>query len=134
MKRLKGKRVKVIGFADDGALIIHGLKLEYMGKLLQKSINIADNWAKESGLKLSPEKTVAMLFTRKQKPGTPPRLLLGDKELEYVDHTKYLGITLDSRLTFNKHIEDKIKTGKKYLFSLAASIGKTWGPSPEKIL
>ena len=56
LQRLKGKKVKVIGFADDGALLIHGLKLEYMAKLLQKSINIASNWARESGLKLSPEK------------------------------------------------------------------------------
>ena len=32
-----------IGFADDGALIIHGQNLEYMRRLLQKSINIADS-------------------------------------------------------------------------------------------
>ena len=61
-------------------------------------------------------------------------LKLDGKELSYVNTVKYLGITLDSRLSFGPHIKDKITKAKKYLFSLRGSIGKIWGPGPEQIL
>ena len=45
----------------------------------------------------------------------------------------YCSITLDTKLNFNAHIDDKVKTAKKYLFALSSSIGRQWGPCPEKM-
>ena len=67
LKMLRGKRVKVIGFADDGSLLIQGKNIKYMFRLMQKAINTANKWVRDNGLTLSPEKTVAVLFNRKQK-------------------------------------------------------------------
>ena len=41
LNRLSNKKVKVIGFADDGALIIHGKNLRHMTKLMQNAVNKA---------------------------------------------------------------------------------------------
>ena len=107
-----------------------------MTKLMQKAINEAAKWAKENGLQLSPEKTVAILFNKKRAVVDTESipLLLEGSPLQYVDTVKYLGITLDSKLTFKPHIENKIKTAKKYLFATRSSIGSTWGPTPDKLL
>ena len=136
LKKLGKGKVKIIGFADDGALIIQGKNLKYMNRLMQNAINKAQKWATDSGLTLSPEKTVAMIFTRKRKiEGLEHvKLKLGDKTLEIVDEVKYLGLTLDSKLTFRPHVNNKIKAAKKYIFALRNSIGKEWGPGPEQIL
>ena len=45
--------------------------------------------------------------------------------------SKYLGVTLDSELNFNEHVEEKIKKAKAHLFLISKSIGKLWGPSPK---
>ena len=107
-----------------------------MIKLMQKAVNTANKWAKDCGLTLSPEKTVAVLFSRKRQ--NPPQsdltLTLEGHELKFVDKVKYLGITLDSRLSFKEHVNERIKKAKTYLFTLRSSIGKTWGPDPEQIL
>ena len=67
LKKLGNKKVKVIGFADDRSLIIRGENIKYMTRLMQKAVNTAEKWPKEHGLALSPEKTVAILFTKKRK-------------------------------------------------------------------
>ena len=38
-----------------------------MFRLMQKSVDRADSWAKSCGLRLSPEKTVNMFFFKKHK-------------------------------------------------------------------
>lgn len=38
------------------------------------------------------------------------RLSLGLSELDYVDNYRYLGVTIDSGLTFKKHLNKTIKT------------------------
>ena len=63
LKKLKCKKVKVIGFADDGALIV-GKNISCMNRLMQKAVDTANKWAEDNGLALSPEKSVAVLLSR----------------------------------------------------------------------
>ena len=48
-----------------------------------------------------------------------------------VDEVKLLGITLDRKLHWNKHITERITACKKALMQLRPIIGKTWSPKPE---
>ena len=96
LKKLSNRKVKVIGFADDGALIIHGKNLRHMTKLMQKAVNEAAKWARDNGLELSSEKTVAILFSKKRKAidtNTIP-ITLNGVNLAYVDSVKYLGMAI----------------------------------------
>ena len=54
-------------------------------------------------------------------------------EIEYSDYVKYLGVTFDTRLRFNKHIENKLVKAKKHLMLLRNAITTTWGPSPRAL-
>lgn len=54
-----------------------------------------------------------MFFTSKFLHSTSKpykKLLLGDCELDYVDDYKYLGVIIDTKLTFTKHLNKTIKT------------------------
>ena len=45
----------------------------------------------------------------------PPRYKPNEKDLEQVTDSRYLGVTLQKNLRFNKNIEAKITTAKKQL-------------------
>ena len=71
---------------------------------------------------------------RSQIPDTYISLNVNGSPIEYVDCAKCLGVTFDTKLTWNKHINNKIKQAKLYLHQMKTSISRTWGPTPEKML
>ena len=129
--------VKVKGYADDGVLIIKGKDPTCMVEIMQSAINKTLAWGKQHGLRFHPQKTVAMFFHRKYRWKNPKILLAMSKEeedkIEYSTTHKYLGINLDSKLSFNKHVENKIINAKKHLMMIKNAIGSIWGPSPRII-
>ena len=44
---------------------------------------------------------------------------------------KYLGITLDRRLHWNLHVQDRVAKAKKFLMKMANLAKATWGPKPK---
>ena len=64
------------------------------------------------------------------KPALP---LYGDL-LAYYPHIKFLGITIDNRMTFIKHFEEILKRCKQKFHRLRILVNKKWGPSPTTIL
>ena len=78
----KGK-LKCVGYADDGCLLIEGTNLNHMYRQMNTAIKKAELWANSCGLSISPEKTVAVLFTNKTKYTLPPLpLITGGKALK----------------------------------------------------
>ena len=76
---------------------------------MQRLINSLSAWSRKFGLEFCPDKTVVVLFTRKHfKKEDLPVLTMNGRILEVKDEVKYLGITLDKRLTFTPHINNKI--------------------------
>ena len=64
---------------------------------MQDARKSLENWSHTWGLHISPEKTAAMLFTRKRNSQEPPLLLTG-LSIKYVCTHKFLGMTLDKKL------------------------------------
>jgi hypothetical protein len=57
-----------------------------------------------------------MVFSRKRdSPTLIEPLLMSNTEIDVVTHFKYLGLTLDSKLCWTKHVKDKIAKAKKHL-------------------
>lgn len=86
---------------------------------------------KEEQLTVNPSKTVMVPFTRKRW----PKEILAPKrfgkriqvEIEFQD----LGVTLDSKLTWNPHLNRIIRKAQIALVISRRTFGKSWGLSPK---
>ena len=56
------------------------------------------------------------------------------QELEFTDRIKYLGMTIQSRLSWNPHVLGQIKKANMLLNRARTIIGREWGLDPEKAL
>ena len=118
------------GYADDCCVIFGGRKPEVLVRRLQRIIDKLVTWGRTCGLKFNPEKTIVVNFSRKMFQ-LIPHLRIGDSYVPYSKSAVYLGITLDSRLTWRKHLDDRISRSKKYLMKMSNISKAIWGPKPK---
>ena len=131
------------GFADDLALLatteapkVNGLQCfdaETLREMTQKSLEHINSWCKENGLSLSALKTHSVMFTwrRNWRDQLSKPLQIDNTEIEIRNSTKFLGVTLDSKLSWNEHIDQKCKKAKGILLQCRRAIGPCWGFSPK---
>ena len=99
---------------------------------IQEAVNKVEQWTNDWGLQISEVKTQATVFslsTSKEKVA----IKLGDKTLPQVETPTFLGVKLDTRLSWKPHIEDMEKKGIKKLAVLKKLSGTHWGAN-SKIL
>ena len=117
-------------FADDIVLMINGSDAESLLGLMNRALRKIKEWGEKHKLNFSSTKTTAIHFTRKRTSPTT-KLMLGDNELKMQDSVKYLGIILDRKLSWNKHIDSIYNKAMISMGRCRRAIGKTWGLSPK---
>ena len=90
-------------YADDGALWTSSPDLRVALDKMQLALDSISKWSHIWGLSISPTKTNAIIFTNRAT-NSPQNLLLLSSPVNYVQSIKYLGMTFDSKLTWNRHI------------------------------
>ncbi|GBM53597.1 hypothetical protein AVEN_105486-1 [Araneus ventricosus] len=75
----------------------------FVERKLQEAVNKISEWGKKNGFQISSQKTVAIRFCRRRELHLDPKLLLNDCTIPIVRDAKYLGLILDSKLTFKPH-------------------------------
>ena len=73
---------------------------------LQQDLNRLFNWTRESLLKFHPDKCVSMRIG--DKPDLRAEYSMDDKILSSSTEEKDLGVFIDSKLSFDKHISTKV--------------------------
>lgn len=76
--------------------------------------NFFDKWK----IKVNTDKTEVTYFTHKRKNKSITKLKLNNKEIETKSSVKYLGVTLDSKLNYNKHINTTVASAKRTMHTL----------------
>ena len=120
------------GFADDVNFLIRGIDIDTIVDIGQQCLNKIRDWGQKTGLRFSPTKTEGILFTWKKRSILKTPLKLGDKEIKIVQQVKYLGVILDSRMSWRPHCLDRIRKATISLMQCRRAIGKTWGLKPRQ--
>ena len=135
LKLFDRSNVLIIGFADDGTILISGPDPTTLVLIAQEALAKISRWGSDNGLQFSPSKTTAVLFHRKYKSpeASLPILTLDNSPIKYSHTVKYLGILLDYKLSWTPHIVDKITKAKKSLLLHRNAMGKLWSPHPATV-
>ena len=88
-----------------------GLNSEFNSDLLK-----IQDWAYQWKMSFNPDRTKQaqkIIFSRKKNATTHPTLFFNNSEIKLSLNQNHLGLTLDSKLSFNEHINDKIHQANK---------------------
>ena len=120
-------------FADDQWAVSKNINLAV--EYLQWDLDKLARWCAKWRIKLNPDKTKVIIFSKSQFAiRAEPALSLYDDFLSYYPHIKFLGITFDNRMTFTKHCEEILEHCNNKFHLLRILVNKKWGPSPATIL
>jgi len=123
--------VHLVGFADDLAVV----GVASTGQLLEDAVNpvlrAIDLWMRSKGLELAHHKTEAVILSRRRA-FVPPRLEVGGHAIEMVKDLRYLGVRLDSKMSFNEHIAFVAKKATVSATALARLMPNISGPGQWK--
>ena len=92
-------------FVDDFGVSYRSKHMHAIERQLQLHLNRIEDWADNNGFKFSQSKTVCVHFCRRRGLHPDPYLVLCDNPIPVKKETKFLGILLDSKLTFVPHIK-----------------------------
>lgn len=92
-------------YADDTAIMASHEDERVASELLQESLNKIQTWLETWRIRANERKSVHVTFTMKKK--TCPQVELNSVQLPQADAVKYLGLHLERRLTWQKHIWTK---------------------------
>ena len=92
-------------FADDTNIFLSGKSLCEMIITMNNELQKISDWLKANRLSLNVKKTHYMVFRSKQRLSYSDNCLyMNNEAINVVEHTKFLGVTVDSQLTWQKHI------------------------------
>ena len=122
---IKETDVKLSCYADDIAIWYSCSDLEQARRKIQNALYELEIWFWKWKLNVSPTKSAVLVFTNRQKRD----IVLKIKGCRLPIHTQYkfLGLLLDSKLTWKAHINHIVNKCKKRLNLLRCVSGTPWG-------
>lgn len=130
LDELQEKGFTAQGYADDIAIIIRGKHEGILTSLMQQALNIINNWCVREELSVNPNKTIIVPFTHRRKLHMKAPMLNGI-EIKFSNEAKYLGVTLDAKLTWNQHVDKTMAKATASFWACRQLMGKTWGLKPK---
>ena len=102
--------LQYILFADDTSVFSKNSNPSTLFNHVNTQFRSIKSWMKANKLILNIEKTNYILYGTRTKIDTNLKLYYGDKEIERVLHTKFLGVFIDDNLSWNYHVNYLCKT------------------------
>ncbi|RFU78212.1 reverse transcriptase [Trichoderma arundinaceum] len=93
------------GYADDVALVVFGDSTAETTKILQYDLDDTLRWGNTNAISFDPEKAELIHFFRTRGREHREHVTFEDKTISPQLNVRWLGIHLDSRLSFRKHVE-----------------------------
>jgi hypothetical protein len=110
---IPSRYVELALHSDDTAIIATSHKPELLVSYLESYLIDLERWLKEWRITINVSKSTAMLFTRRRIQKSRPVQLFGEP-IAWVDAAHYLGVILDTQLTWSSHIDQvRKKAGQR---------------------
>ncbi|XP_061607052.1 small fragment nuclease isoform X1 [Phyllopteryx taeniolatus] len=107
-------------YADDTVFFVHGRSKDTVAAKLTNTMSCVTTWLQECCLQLNVSKTVGMYFTKTNRVSPDPDILVNGEKMQIVSQYKYLGLIIDSQLSFKAHIDKLCKNIKLNLANFRA--------------
>ncbi|KAK0368754.1 hypothetical protein CLIM01_13892 [Colletotrichum limetticola] len=108
-----------LAFVDDYTAWVTGRSREANREGIQNIIDRALEWERRSGATFETDKTAIIHFTRNWRlPADSTSFVMKGDTVRAKDHVKVLGVTMDTKLRFEKHIADATTKGLEAVLGL----------------
>lgn len=101
----QGSNVTMATFADDTAFLASNKCPIEASRILQTSLHEIEKWLAKWRITASVNKSIHVTFTLRKEDCAP--VFLNGTQLPHAESVKYLGMHLDRRLTWQKHVKTK---------------------------
>ncbi|CAI6342698.1 unnamed protein product [Macrosiphum euphorbiae] len=123
--------VQLVAFADDVAVIGTSRTGASAAELLNPALSTVSNWMRENGLTIAPQKSEAVVLTRKYK-FDDPQLYVEGHAIPVKPVIRYLGVELDTRLSFTAHIATASRKASDSAKAIGRLMPNVGGPTQAK--
>lgn len=121
----------LVGYADDVAAVITARDTESAQRTLNQVMRKTMSWMEDHGLALATEKTEVVLLTKKRIP-TIVDFRIDTEIITSKCVVKYLGIRIDTKLSFWEQIRSAAERASKVTASLTKLMANIGGPTASK--
>ena len=129
LKVINGNGIYAQAYSDDGVLVVSGIHRETIVEIMEQGLETVLAWCRARGLSINPVKTELVWFTRKRTTSNL-YIKLDGMNLSPKNEVKYLGVTLDSRLNFDKHVSTLCTKATRIWSQVYRVVGQKWGLKP----
>ena len=115
------KKCKIQLFADDTLIYVLRDNVNSIIEILNEELKVLESWLNNNSLKLNLDKTKVMIIKSKYNlmdTRHHQNVIIGNSKIEQVSEIKYLGVSIDDRLSFSNHalyISNKIAKKVNFL-------------------
>ncbi|KAJ8919751.1 hypothetical protein NQ315_006280 [Exocentrus adspersus] len=126
--------VQLIQYADDLVLLSNGKSIPLLIQNMNSSLQELKEWLAEHKLTISPAKSSAILFKKKNSATNYAPILYNETPIPWKKQVKYLGVMLSHTLNWTDHVELINQKALKGINVMRAVCGIRWGADPSTLL
>ncbi|XP_047987119.1 uncharacterized protein LOC125226977 [Leguminivora glycinivorella] len=131
LRRMADLQIDTQGYADDLVVTVRGNCQSTISYLMQRALNTINAWCGENELSINADKTIIVPFTNKKRLDKLKPLVMNGKTIPFSSEVRYLGVTLDQKLTWNQHLNGTLLKAKSALAICCRLAGNRWGLKPK---
>lgn len=122
---------RLVGYADDVAALITARTAELAQHKLNQVMRRVNAWMTDHGLSLAVNKTEIVVLTKRRIDTILP-MMVGEETVQTKPAAKYLGVMIDTKLTFGEQIQRAADKAASATMALSRIMANTHAPKSSK--
>jgi hypothetical protein len=118
----------IVGFADDTNLLVVSRDAGANCRRLESAYRVCEQWARTRGMEFAPQKSELMHFSRSHA-AISMGVRLADRNITPVESARFLGVWLDRKLQWGRHLKEVKKRNESQKVALTKLAASVWGCS-----